>query len=175
MGTNGFLKLSVPVKFGRSKILMKDVCIANYENWQKQHFTTIETAYKSSPYYDYYIHEFDFVFTKKRKFLLDLNLEILDKSLELLKLQVEYSLTKSFIHHVQNANDYRYKIHPKPNKNICDDNSIYKPYWQVFDYKYQFIPNLSILDVFFNLGLDSLSYLRSCISSVGTSDNTKLV
>ena len=96
MTANGVMTLSVPVVKGSSiKILTKDVLVDYSTNWQKLHFKGIESAYKNSPYYDYYIDNFMHFFERKEKFLLDLNTKILKELMDNLQLQRPIKLTES--------------------------------------------------------------------------------
>ena len=97
MTANGVMTLSVPVVKGSSiKILTKDVQVDYSTNWQKLHFKGIESAYKNSPYYDYYIDNFMHFFERKEKFLLDLNTKILKELMDNLQLQRPIKLTKDY-------------------------------------------------------------------------------
>ncbi len=164
-GANGVLPLSIPVvKATSKKILTKDVQISYDTNWQKLHWKGIEAAYKSSPFYEYYINDFERFFTKKWDNLLEFNKEIQDEILGLLEIEPNIQFTDDFIE-FGNAeyDDFRNIIHPKSAKSGIDSAFNPEKYTQVFGDKHGFQSNLSILDLIFNLGPDSLSYLESSI------------
>ena len=160
MTANGIMTLSVPVVKGASiKILTKDVQIDYSTNWQKLHFKGIESAYKNSPYYDYYIDNFIRFFERKEKFLLDFNTKILKELMDNLQLQHPVKLTEDYYPVYDTHTDLRDVIHPKPSHRRMEDTFIAKPYHQTFAERFPFAPNLSILDLLFNTGPESQNYL----------------
>lgn len=160
MTGNGVMTLSVPVVKGSSiKILTKDVLVDYSTNWQKLHFKGIESAYKNSPYYDYYIDNFMHFFEHKEKFLLDLNTKILKEILENMQFQRPISFTKDYDITSHTHTDLRDVIHPKPSRRKTDDPFTPKPYHQTFAERFPFTPNLSILDLLFNTGPEASTYL----------------
>ncbi len=164
-GANGLLTLSVPVeKATRKKILTKDVRIAYDINWQKLHLKGIESAYKSSPFYEYYIDDILPILSKKWDFLMDMNQQINETICDILEIENKLTPTPDF-RPLNSADfiDFRSGIHPKANKSKEDKHFLAQPYTQVFSNKLGFLPNLSILDLIFNLGNESTVYLESCI------------
>jgi hypothetical protein len=163
-GANGKLTLSVPVIEGaRKKVLTKDVKIEYITNWQKIHFKSIESAYRRSPYYEYYIDDIEPLFGKNFNYLLDFNNAILEVVSDILDITPEIKMTDDYIVNVEDVIDWREGIHPKKSKRKVDNN--FKPveYTQVFSDRGGFIPNLSILDLIFNMGPESLDYLEKTI------------
>ncbi|WP_320019630.1 WbqC family protein [Labilibaculum manganireducens] len=167
-GANGVLPLSVPVvKATNKKVLTKDVKISYDTNWQKLHWKGIEAAYKSSPFYEYYIDDLERFFTQKWDFLLEYNNEIQQEVFGILEIDPIIKFSENFIDFgTSEYDDFREKIHPKVSKLETDNTFAAKKYTQVFGDKYGFIENLSILDLIFNLGPDSLSYLESINSNL---------
>lgn len=152
---NGKLSLTVPViKNHNLKTLTKDILIDYTENWQKNHFKSIESSYRSTPYYQYYIDDFLKIFNNKFKFLLDLNNQITETVLKVLNIEKSLSHTKEYSELYEN--DFRQTISPKY-KSTTIVNS--PSYYQVFEHKHGFIQNLSIIDLIFNEGTDSKQYL----------------
>lgn len=164
LGANGVQTLVVPVIKGRSgKIKTKDIQISYAENWQNQHLQTIKSAYASSPFFDFYIDEIEALIKKRHKYIIDLNLEILNELLSLISIKTKILLTNNFVAiDLNNKNDYRFSISPK-SKHI-DKNFTPSEYIQVFSDRNKFVSNLSILDLIFNLGQESKSYLKQCIT-----------
>ncbi|WP_372754741.1 WbqC family protein [Labilibaculum sp.] len=162
-GANGILPLSIPVvKATNKKVLTKDVQIAYDTNWQKLHWKGIEAAYKSSPFYEYYIDDFEQFFKQKWTSLLEFNNAIQQVIFEILEVEPNIQFSADFIDFGNPSfDDYREIIHPKPQKSGTDNLFTPDKYTQVFGDKYGFIANLSILDLIFNLGPDSLTYLES--------------
>ncbi len=158
LSANGIMPLIVPVNKGRSgKIKTKDITINYAENWQKQHFRSIMSAYRSSPFYDFFIDEFAEFFNKKHKFLIDLNFSILLKINKLLQINKEIKFTDDFVKNYDTSvKDLRFCLdYKKLNNNNIKQN----PYIQVFSDRFEFMPNLSIIDLIFNLGNEAKSWL----------------
>lgn len=165
-GPNGLQKLSIPVKKdGRKKVPVRDVQIDYKTPWQKDHWRSIENAYKSSPFFEFYKDAFLPFYQKKRfRFLFDFNLETLNTVLEEIEIPVRAGLTDAFRGDTK-ADDYRFSIHPKPARQKPDSTFSAKPYTQVFSDRFDFLPNLSILDLLFNQGPNTEFFLKTCIAS----------
>ncbi len=163
MGANGAQSLVVPVKRPQgNKTLVKDVRVDYDMDWQKNHLKSIESAYKNSAFYEFYIDEFYAIFTKKFEFLIDMNTEISSIALGHLEYEVNIEFSNHFIENSEGYQDYRTCIHPK--KSMSLDTQFKAPeYIQVFSQKLGFIPNLSILDLIFNTGPETASLLRKSI------------
>lgn len=156
LGANGPLNLTIPVNHKLPKIKIHEVEISYHTNWNRVHYRAIESAYRNSPFYDYYIDDLKPFFIKKHDSLLGFNTSILNVCLSLLKFKGIIKYTESYLKET-GENDYRYSINPKTEI----DGFFFPEYHQVFIEKHGFKPNLSILDLLFNLGPDSLTYLRS--------------
>lgn len=157
LSANGVLPLSFPiVKKHNVKVKTKDIKIDYSINWQKNHLRSLTSAYKSSPFFEYYIDDFLKYFTKKYNYLIDYNTEILINILKIFDINKPVKFTGEFLTYNDN-DDYRDKFSPKIE--ILETNNC-KKYKQVFDNKFDFIPNLSILDMIFNLGPETEIYLR---------------
>jgi len=153
---NGIQLLNIPVK--HSKTLhqkTKDVLIENDFDWQKQHFKSLEAAYRSSPFFEFFEDDLIPVFEKKHTFLMDLNLEVFEIVKKCLRLKLEFEPTTEYFNEAANCTDFRYLANGKK-----DPNSFEK-YPQVFDDKHGFINNLSVLDLLFNEGKFAMDYLKS--------------
>ncbi|HWY37386.1 MAG TPA: WbqC family protein [Bacteroidia bacterium] len=152
-GANGIQALSIPLVNGHEKTIISEKKIAYAENWQQQHWRSIESAYRNSPYFIYYEDELRFFYKEKFDLLLEYNTEILKVLLKLLKLNVEIDFTETFER--KSGNDFREAISPKNKIELAEFN----PYSQVFSEKYGFKPNLSIIDLIFNKGPDTKEFL----------------
>ncbi|MBL7920466.1 MAG: WbqC family protein [Bacteroidia bacterium] len=163
LSANGKLDLSIPVKKLHTKELIKDVEISYTENWQNNHWRAITSAYKNSPYFDFFEDEIHYFYNKEFKFLMELNTEQLKLVLKLLKLKKEIAFTSAFEKEPASLIDLRNSIHPK--LNFTDDGKVSPtlntPYYQTFESKFPFHPNLSILDLLFNKGLETTTYLKN--------------
>lgn len=155
---NGIQVLSVPVERGSfHKVEISSLKIDYSRSWQENHLRALKTAYNSSAFYEFYIDEIRDIIMRNHKYLIDLNMEILKKSLSLLELEKNIAKTESYIDKSQSYRDLRNTIHPKK-----DDSQFIEKldkYFQVFSVDNGFIPNLSILDLIFNMGPESNSYL----------------
>lgn len=153
---NGVMNLTIPVeKVSGEKMLDKDVKISPTD-WQRVHWTAIESAYNNSPFFLYYEDDIRPMYEKKYDFLLDFNLELQEKLVSLLGLTTEFKLTENYIDSYEN--DLREVLSPKykgdyPNFNL-------ESYYQVFKEKYGFVENLSIYDLLFNMGNESILILN---------------
>jgi len=169
LGANGPISLIVPVEKGRGcKIKIKDLRIAYDEEWQRNHWRTIFSAYNSSPFFEYYADEIEQFFRKKHEFLFDYNQQIIKVILEILEIPVIINQTAAFEQIPENCLNFREQINPKAHRNTCDPQFEPQPYTQVFSEKFEFVPDLSILDLLFNEGPSAhtllLSYFREMIN-----------
>ncbi len=147
---NGIMDLSIPVE-KRNHTLIRDIRISEHSDWQTLHWRSIEAAYNSSPFFEYYADDFRPFFEKKWLFLWDFNMELLHKILELLDIETEILLTETYEPQTgEETLDLREIIHPKKEASIP-----LKSYYQVFATKFGFIPNMSIIDLLFNMGNES--------------------
>jgi len=163
-GANGKLTLSVPVVEGaRKKVLTKDVKIEYITNWQKIHFKSMESAYRRSPYYEYYIDDIEPLFIKNYNYLLEFNNAIIEVVNDILDISPEIEMTGDYITDLEGFSDWREGIHPKKSRRKEDNEFTPTEYTQVFSDRGGFIPNLSILDLIFNMGPESLDYLESTL------------
>jgi len=163
LGANGPISLIVPVEKGRlQKIRIKDLRIAYDEEWQRNHWRTIFSAYNSSPFFEYYADEIEPFFLRKHHFLFDFNQNITQTLIELLDIQTELKLTDDFEKIAENCLNFREQIIPKTHRIAKDSNYILQPYTQVFSEKFGFVPDLSILDLLFNEGPSSHEVLMKC-------------
>lgn len=151
---NGIMTLNIPIESnGGRKINIKDVRISEHDNWQINHWRSIKSAYSSSPFFEYYQDDFRPFYEKKWKFLWDFNLELLEKTLELIDIQSRIEFTEEYQPKIEN--DFKDKIHPKKESVIdCPQ------YYQVFQEKYGFQPDLSIIDLLFNMGNETILTLK---------------
>ena len=154
---NGIIPLTIPVHKLQTKTKTKDITIDYSTDWQKNHYKAIESAYGKSPFFEFLIDDFIVFFEKKYQFLIDLNLEIIETIFSILNISSKINYTSEFIAIDNDYDDLRFIIQPK--SNVKDYNYKVKPYTQVFSDKFDFQPNLSILDLIFNMGSESLLYL----------------
>ena len=157
--TQGVQALTVPVE--RNNKLIKDIRISDHGNWRHLHWNALVSAYGESPFFDYYQDDIRPFFEHRWEYLLDFNEAIREKICELIDIQprVSYSeeWTVSNVHSHPSPLDYRSAItpkHPAPDSDFTP-----KPYYQVYLQKHGFLPNLSILDLLFNMGQESIFYL----------------
>lgn len=160
-GANGPLPLSIPiVKPDTLKCLTKDIRISDHGNWRHLHWNALVSAYNSTPFFEYYEDDFAPFYEKKYEFLFDFNEELRMLICQLLDIQPQIQYTTSFEADVEN--DFRW-ISPK--QDIADPSFLLKPYYQVFQDKHGFLPNLSIIDLLFNTGNEGILILRDSFVS----------
>ena len=153
--TQGIQTLTVPTERGGSP-LIKDTRISDHGNWRHLHWNALQSAYGESPFFEYYQDDIRPFFEQRWDYLLDFNEAIRTKICELIDIQPQVSLTKEFTT-VNNSFDFRSAIRPKNPQPDPDFEP--KPYYQVYQQKHGFLPNLSILDLLFNMGPESIFYL----------------
>lgn len=155
-GPNGRQTLSIPViKTNGNHTLIKDVLISDRQPWQKTHWRSIETAYNNSPFFLYYQDNFSLFFEKRHKYLLDLNTEILTTLLKVFRSNRPVRFTENYHKHLPSATDLRAATGAKD----TGVHGLNPHYPQVFEPRHGFLPGLSIMDVIFNLGPETFSYL----------------
>jgi hypothetical protein len=156
---NGLMDLSIPVeKMEGGKTKIRDVRISYHGNWQANHWKSIESAYNSSPFFEYYADDLVCFYERKWNFLWDFNVELQQKMLELIDIQPLTKLTEHYIDDLSTGvTDLRALIHPKKVSYVQH----FQPYYQVFQQKYGFQPNLSILDLLLNTGNEAILTLKS--------------
>lgn len=155
----GEMALSIPVsKPDGNHTKTKDILIFNEDKWYKKHWRAIETAYLSAPFFIYYKDEIEPYFQKPYEQLLDFNLQLTKLFCRIIGIETAIALTEDYIKTPENTLDYRAILSPKKQDNLIEK---FPEYTQVFDTKHGFIPNLSILDLLFNMGPDSYDYISA--------------
>ena len=168
--TNGIQALSIPVSCPQdsrlSKTPMRDIRISDHGNWRHIHWNALCSAYGESPFLDYYQDDFRPFFERKWTFLFDFNMEIILKMVELLDIRPKISLTTAFLSDASMAenatedsliDDFRDVIRPK--RPGLDSDFMARPYYQVYQQKHGFQPNMRILDLLFNEGNEAILWL----------------
>jgi hypothetical protein len=154
LGSNGILDLSIPVKKPNgSKSKTSEIKIDYSENWQKSHLKSIESAYKNSPFYDYYIDNISALILSKEETLIEKNELIIKRLAAIIGFSINVEITKEYLKE-SDWSDYRTTITPKSISNFD-----HPPYIQVFSDRFEFKKNLSILDLLFNEGPNTISFL----------------
>lgn len=156
-GANGRLDLNVPVHYTqKNRQLYKDVTISNIDNWQDLHLKSLESAYSASPFFEFYIDDLKPLFEIEATHIMDFNLRCLEAVFECMQVPFDYETTQVFEKKPINTQDARPLANSR--KEIAQ---YFESYAQVFDEKHGFIQNLSILDLLFNEGPNSITYLES--------------
>ena len=154
---NGKLLLNVPIKHSKNGLRQKtkEVTIENSFPWQSQHWKSIQTAYRTSPFFEYYEDDLVSLFTEHATHLLHHNLNLMNRLLELLGLEISVVTTSEYLIEPPQK-DLRYLASAKQEKQYS-----FTPYTQVLEAHHGFLPNLSVLDLLFNEGPNALEYLES--------------
>lgn len=164
--SSGSASTDCPVSSGfaarTDKCLLKDVRISDHNQWRRIHWNALQSAYSESPFFDYYADDIRPFFEEKYEFLVDFNEAIRQKMCELIDIHPHVELTTHYhpsptTHHPSPITDLREMInakHPLPDADFEP-----KRYWQVFQHKHGFLPNLSILDLLFCMGPEAVFYL----------------
>ena len=185
--TQGVQALTVPIVRGESP-LIKDIRISDHGNWRHLHWNALQSAYGDSPFFDYFQDDIRPFFEKKWEYLLDFNEAIRVKMCELIDIQPNVGYTEEFTVYslqftddllaspsfsakeaaesssvnckpltVNKSQDFRSAINPK--HPVEDPDFTAKPYYQLYQQKHGFLPNLSILDLLFNMGREGIFFL----------------
>lgn len=157
MNGNGVMNLIIPTVHDGRMGIVKSVRIDYATPWQRAHWRTIESAYNNTPYYLYYKDMLRPFYEQKFEFLFDFNLQLTKTLLKLLQLDREIATTTAFTPY--ESDDLRLLIHPKNARKEEYPFQLQTPYYQVFEDKFGFIPNLSVIDLLFNEGPQAASYL----------------
>lgn len=153
---NGKLDLTIPVKKGANNhTVINDVRISYDEDWQRLHWRTLQTSYRSSSFFEYYEDDFAPFFHNKTEFLFDFNVGLLDLCLRLLKMDAKMQYTEEYIKNPLELEDCRSQELSKGMSSTFHG----APYFQVFEERNGFIPNLSVVDLLFNQGPQSKQFL----------------
>ena len=151
---NGKLYLTIPIVHRKDldHQLDKNVLIHQETSWQKNHWRSLEASYRSSPFFEFYEHDLHPFFHKRQESLVDLNIQLIIKILSLLEVNIDITKEEEI------TNEFRNLILAK--QKINNSNPVYS---QVFGSKHGYLDNLSILDLLFNLGPESVDYLMKLV------------
>lgn len=153
---NGKLLLNIPVVYTqKNRQKYRDVKVSHDTNWQSLHWKSLLSAYKTSPFFEYYEDDLHPLFEMKAEYILDFNMKCFEVICECLQLEKTWLQTEIFQHDVPDTTDLRHLVNPKSNVPFQNE-----PYTQVFSNKHGFKNNLSILDVLFNEGPNALHYIE---------------
>ena len=163
---DGVQTLSFPIVHtdgSHNNIPIREVRVDYTTDWVTRHKRAIESAYRMSAYFDYYADELFDILDSHPDTLFSLNMQITGFFIGKAGLAVDLRETDTFCPYGSDmyGDDFREKIHPKRPDTILHDMNLEKPYFQVFSGKYGFIPNLSVMDLLFNEGPDSILYLKN--------------
>jgi len=156
-GANGELRLTIPKeRKGSSKTIISEIKISYKDNWQKRHWNAIQSAYNSSPYFEYYKDEFLPFFEEQEEYLVNFNSKLQAVILKLLQEEKDVKTTTEYLHKgdFTDLRNHTWNLEKQ------------ERYDQVFMEKHGFIANLSILDLLFNLGPESADYLHNLAISI---------
>ncbi|WP_242205880.1 WbqC family protein [Aestuariivivens insulae] len=154
---NGKLGLNIPVIHSqKNRQKYRDVKIFNKEQWQSIHWKSLLSAYRTSPFFEYYEDELAPLFKQPFDSILDFNLSCLETVCACLQMENNFTKTEVYQKTVDGILDYRPLVHVKK-----ETPQNFTPYTQVFGNKHGFISNLSILDLLFNEGPNAINYLES--------------
>ncbi|PZR22009.1 MAG: hypothetical protein DI539_06545 [Flavobacterium psychrophilum] len=153
---NGIQLLNIPVKHTKmAHQKFKDTRLEHAFDWQKQHFKSLEAAYRTSPFFEYFEDDIRPIFEKKHEFMMDLNFQAMEIVTSCLGMDFSYEKTTEYFHEVEGVQDLRHLTNGKK------DTAQFETYTQVFEEKHGFINNLSILDLLFNEGRYAMEYLKN--------------
>lgn len=168
LGSNGVLDLTIPVDHRNSSSEhIRAVQISNKTPWQQLHWRALVSAYKNSPYFEYYQDDLEVFYTRSYLHLWDYLWQLQEFAWECIGYKPQLNITADYQNQpLAVACDYRKILTPKSSEYMRKsvEELSKNPYYQVFEHKFGFVPNLSILDLIFNMGPESLLVLQSCKS-----------
>lgn len=155
---NGLQALTVPVEKGERNI--RNIRISDHGNWRHQHWVALESSYRQSPFFEYYADDFAPFYEKKWEFLADFNEELMALVASLLDIQKPISRTTKYEGEVQLPQPLSlYGEEHKKSSPLREGFRGGLPYYQVFASRHGFLPDLSIVDLLFNLGPEGVLWL----------------
>ena len=155
---SGAQQLTIPVVHDGGRVAMRDVRISEHGNWRHQHWNAIVSAYRKSPFFEYYADDFAHFYEEKDGFLMDFNLRLHGMVSELLGLERGVEFLSARDVDAAAVSDLRNIAEPKVLASMRGVGEL--PYYQVFAQRNGFIPSLSIVDLLFNTGPEGLLLLR---------------
>lgn len=157
--TSGLQALTVPIeRYEGAHCEMRDIRISNHGSWRHLHWNALQSAYGESPFFEFYADDLSPFFARRWEFLFDFNTAITRKMCELLDIHPQIAFTEAYASaEEEGVTDFRDAIRPK--HPLPDDGFRLRRYYQVYEQKHGFQPNLSILDLLFNEGPEAVLYL----------------
>jgi hypothetical protein len=154
---NGKLSLTIPVIYSqKNRQLYRDIKIHNEDKWQALHWKSLLSAYRTSPFFEFYEDDIAPLFHSKQDNLMEFNFKCLDTLFECMQLDLSYNKTKTYQKDINSSEDLRFLTNARKEKEFN-----FSEYTQVFGGKHGFISNLSVLDLLFNEGPNALTYLEA--------------
>ena len=156
-GANGKLGLFIPViHTHKNRELFKDVKISYESNWMDLHLKSLQSAYRSSPYFEYFEDDFIKLYSEKEKFLADFNIKCIKLISNLLDLDLDFKISSKYVEKTNDIIDLRDLSNARKEKKIETPK-----YIQVFESKHGYLNNLSILDLIFSEGKNSVLLMNN--------------
>ena len=156
-GANGKLGLFIPViHTHKNRELFKDVKISYDSNWMDLHLKSLQSAYRSSPYFEYFEDDFIKLYSEKEKFLADFNIKCIKLISNLLDLDLDFKISNEYVKKTNDIIDLRDLSNARKQKKIETPK-----YIQVFESKHGYLNNLSILDLIFSEGTNSVLLMNN--------------
>ena len=150
---NGVLPLTIPVvKPDTPKVLMRDTRISDHGNWRHLHWQALTSSYRRTPFFEFYADDFRPFYEQKWEFLVDFNMALQETVCRLIDLDVTVTRTASY--------------HGDSQLSTFNSQLSTPPYYQLFSDRHGFMPDLSIVDLLFNMGPESILYLNRCKSYI---------
>jgi len=159
----GPLLLNIPIKHTskgkrgtreRAHQKYKDVRIENDFPWQREHWKSIQIAYRTSPFFEFFEDDFAPLYEKKYLHLMDFNLDTFEILKDAMGIEIPVNYTEIYEKEVRGMEDYRHLANAKNNSSFQNER-----YTQVLEKHHGFLPNLSVIDLLFNEGTNAFSYL----------------
>lgn len=152
--SGGVENLNFPVRHvdGSFNIPIKEVQVDYSTPWLQKTKRCIDTAYHSSPFFDYYRDSLYRVLDRRPETLWELDMSIIEYFMQKIGLRTQIVCTSGY-------SEEHVDIHPKRPNSILRDLGLERPYYQVFAEKFGFVPNLSVMDLLFNEGPASMDWL----------------
>ena len=154
-GSNKLIDISIPL--GSKGVAYKDLKLPDDNSWQEYHLKCLHNSYSKSPYYEFYIPYFETVLENTTTSIFDLNTNLLDQVLKCIKLAPKHQFTETYLKEYTYSKDLREYFKPSKHPQLFKQCA----YSQVFSDRFPFQANLSILDILFNIGPETILYLKN--------------